>query len=403
MSKALGDLLVIDATETFWASTGVAMLADFGARVLKLELLPEARERRIIRAGGESRRFDGWDHEFALANRNTSSLAIDAHVPEGAAIVAALLSRADVFVTDRPRAQLEETACGYERASEANPGLIYARASGFGPEGDHSVLPALDELAAGRTGMMPILGQPGEPPVYAGIGQMYTSVMLALGVVTALWHREETGEGQEVDVSLFGGNMYGASLDLQAYLAIGGDRFLRPISRLDAGNPMSGPVYPAQDGRWVTLTMPDTDRYCPAFAAVTGLDPGDRRFDTHEKRCGEHRIEMIGVLDNVFKTRTADEWRAAFREHGLSGDVIEDYAYPAADEHARRNRYILDLDDPNARRVRMLGFPIFMSDTSARLDRQAPALGQHSADILHELVGRSEDETAELEAQGVIG
>jgi formyl-CoA transferase len=196
--------------------------------------------------------------------------------------------------------------------------------------------------------------------------------------------------------------MYGASLDVQAYLAIGGDRFLQPISRLDAGNPMSGPVYPASDGRWVTLTMPDTDRYWPAFAEVTGLDVADPRFDTHEKRCGEHRLEMIGVLDEVFRTKTADEWRAAFRAHGLSGDVIEDYDYPAEDEQARANRYILELDDPNAGRMRTIGFPIFMSDTPARLDRPAPALGQHSADVLHELLGRDEDAIAALEARRVI-
>jgi len=401
MSKALHDLVVIDATTTFWASLGVAMLGDFGARVIKLELLPEARERRIMRpAAGDAP--DGWDYEFALANRNKLSLAVNPTDDEGRAIVQALIERADVFVTDRRLAELEAMGCEYARASAHNPGLIYARASGFGPDGPDRDEPALDELAAGRTGMMPILGQPGEPPVYAGVGQMYTSMMLPFGIGTALWHREQTGEGQEVDVSLFGGNMYGASLDVQAYLAIGGDRFLRPISRLDAGNPMSGPVYPTSDGRWLTLTMPDTGRYWPAFAQVTGLAVDDPRFDTHEKRCEDNRLEMFGVLDDIFRKKSADEWRTAFREHGLSGDVIEDFDYPATDDHARRNRYILEVDDPSAGHVRMLGFPIHMSDTPARFDRAAPALGQHTVDILHELLGRDEDEAAELEARGVI-
>jgi formyl-CoA transferase len=401
MSKALHDLVVIDATTAFWASLGVAMLGDFGARVIKLELLPEARERRIVRPSGGGAP-GGWDYEFALANRNKLSLAVDPGDEEGRAIIQGVVERADVFVTDWPLAELEALGCDYSRASAHNPGLIYARASGFGPDGADRHEPALDELAAGRTGMMPILGQPGEPPVYAGVGPMYTSMMLPFGIGTALWYREQTGEGQEVDVSLFGGNMYGASLDVQAYLAIGGDRFLRPISRLDAGNPMSGPVYPTSDERWVTLTMPDTGRYWPAFAEVTGLAVDDARFDTHEKRCGENRLEMIGVLDDIFRTKSAAEWRTAFRDHGLSGDVIEDYDYPATDEHTRRNRYIVDIDDPAAGRVRMLGFPIYMSDTPARFDRAAPSLGQHTADILHELLGRGEDDAAELEARGVI-
>ncbi len=169
----------------------------------------------------------------------------------------------------------EKRASTTSRSPRGNPGLIYARGSGFGPEGPDRDLPALDELAAARTGMMPILPQPGQPPVYPGHGQMYTAVMLAFGVLTALHHRRQTGEGQQVDTSLLAGNMYGASLDLQAFLAIGGERFLQPISRLDAGNPMSGTMYMSADGLWVTLTMPDTDRWWPAFAPLVDLDVAD--------------------------------------------------------------------------------------------------------------------------------
>jgi len=402
MSRALQDLVVIDATTTFWASLGVALLADFGADVIRLELLPGAGDERMTRGGQGRGDGAGWDYEFALANRNKRSIAIDATSAEGAAIVRGLLERADVFATDRQLEDLRAIGCDAAAAHSQNERIIYARASAFGPEGPDADAPVLDELAAGRTGMMPILGQPGEPPVYAAVGPMYTSVMLAYGIGAALEHRADTGEGQDVDVSLFGGNIYGASLDVQAYLAIGGERFLQPLSRLDAGNPMSGPVYPTKDGRWVTLTMPDTGRYWPAFAQVTGLEVDDARFDTHEKRCEEHRLEMMGVLDDIFRTQDADHWRAAFREHGLSGDVIEDYAYPANDEHARRNRYIVERDDPGAGRVKTIGFPIFMSETPARLRSAAPALGQHTAEILHDLLGRDEDAIAAMETRHVI-
>jgi crotonobetainyl-CoA:carnitine CoA-transferase CaiB-like acyl-CoA transferase len=402
MSKALPDLVVVDATTTFWASLGVALLADFGARVIKLELLPAARERRMERDQQAPVADAGRDYRFDLANRNKASLAVDPGEPAGQDIVRALVAKADVFVTDLPVSRLDEIACDYARLAALNPRLIYARASGLGPQGPDRDAPVLDELAAGRTGMMPILPQPGEPPVYTGGGQMYTSVMLAFGIATALWHRGESGEGQEVDVSLLGGNMYGASLDVQAYLAIQGDRFLRPISRLDAGNPMSGPVYPTQDGRWITLTMPDTARYWPAFAEVTGLDPDDPRFDTHEKRCEANRLEMIGVLDDAFRAQAAEHWRAAFRDRGLSGDVIEDYAYPADDPHARHNRYILELDDAGTGRFKTVGFPIYMSDTPARLRSTAPCLGQHTAEVLHDVIGLSEDAIVDLEARNVV-
>ncbi len=249
---ALEGITVIDHTASFWASVGTAMLADFGANVSRT--VPSSLS----------------VHESALAHRNKHDLSskCDEEVHElrrNPRTFSRLICRSG---------ELEAAGLDYATRSAKNPALIYACGSGFGPDGPDRDLPALDELAAARTGMMPILPQPGEPPVYPGSGQMYSSVMLAFGVMLALHHREETGEGQRVDVSLFAGNMYGASLDIQAYLAIGGERFLHPISRLDAGNPMSGPSYPTADGRWVTLTMPDTDRYWPALRPHRRPRPG---------------------------------------------------------------------------------------------------------------------------------
>jgi formyl-CoA transferase len=197
--------------------------------------------------------------------------------------------------------------------------------------------------------------------------------------------------------------MYGASLDLQAWLAIGGDRLLAPVSRLDAGNPMSGVLYPTADGLWVALTMPDTDRWWPQLAEVTGLDAADPRFDTHDKRCGEHRLALIAALDDAIRRHSAAHWRSIFTARQMSADVIEAYEYPAGDEAARHNRYVLDLEDASFGTTRMLGFPLFMTDTPARLRRTAPRAGQHSAEILSEILGYAEPAIVSLEQAGVIG
>ena len=396
MSKALDNVVVLDMTREFWSSLGVALLADFGAHAIKVEHPAEQRDR------GDPHPAGSWNHHFELANRNKTSLALNWELPRGREILEDLVQRTDVVVMDRPAAQLKEQRLDYDSLARLKPDLIYALASGFGPQGPDRDLPALDELAAARTGMMPILPQPGQPPVYTGAGQMYTSVMLAFGVLAALRHRQETGEGQEVDVSLFAGNMYGASLDIQAFLAIGGDRFLEPVSRLDAGNPMSGTLYITEDGRWVTLTMPDTDRWWPSFAELVELDPADPRFDSHEKRCEANRLELIEVLGEAFRRRPAGHWRAGFNERNLSADVIEDYSYPAQDELARRNRYVVELDHPSHGTIKTLGLPIFMSESPARLHSGAPSLGQHSAEILCDLLGCSEDEIVQLQDDGVI-
>lgn len=400
MSKALEGVVVLDWTTEFWSALGTALLGDFGAEVIRVEHLPEARARRRDR--GTEAAPSPWDCDAELMNRNKLSLALDLEHEEGREILRGLVSRADVFVTDHPLAALDEEGWDYAALSGLQPGLVYARASGFGPKGPDRDRPALDELAAARTGMMPIRPQPGQPPVFAGEGQLYTSVMLALGVVIALRHRQETGEGQEVDVSLFAGNMYGASLDLQAYLAMGGERLIHPVDRMDAGNPMSGTLYLAQDGLWVTLTMPDTDRWWPGLAEILELDPADPRFDSHDKRCEENRLELMRVLEEAFRKRPAAHWRQAFAERQLSADVIEEFSYPAGDEQARLNRYILELEHPSLGRVKTLGFPIYMSDSPARLNRSAPCLGQHTAEILHEKLGYSEGRVCELETSGVI-
>lgn len=400
MSKVLDDVVVLDLTTAFWSSIGTAILGDFGAEVIKIENLPDARRRPAERCGPEPPA--AWDYEAELAQRNKLSLALNLDDGAGRGILRELVRKATVFVTDWPRVRTEQQGLDYASLCALRPDIIYARASGFGPRGPDRDLPALDELAAARTGMMPILPQPGQPPVYAGAGQMYTAVMLAFGVSVALHHRQATGEGQEVDVSLFAGNMYGASLDVQAFLAMGGERFLHPVSRLDAGNPMSGVLYLSKDGRWVCLTMPDTDRWWPGLAAIVGLDVDDPRFDSHEKRCGENRLELIRVLDEAFRQQPAEHWKRELTERQLSADVIEEFDYPANDPQAFRNRYILELDRPGVGRIKTLGFPIFMSDTPARLSRTAPCLGQHSAEILHDLLGYPEDRIGALAADGII-
>jgi crotonobetainyl-CoA:carnitine CoA-transferase CaiB-like acyl-CoA transferase len=393
MGQVLHDVTVLDLTRQFCAALSTAFLGDFGARVVRLDLLPSP----LTTTTG------CWNHEADLAHRNKLSIAIKPDGADGRELLAALAAKADVVVTDWQLDELAAIGLDYHSVCKSRPDIVYARLSGFGPEGPDADLPAIDELAAARSGAMPILPQPGQPPVYTGAGAMHATGQLAFGVVTALLHRLQSGEGQQVDVSLFGANMYGSALDLQAFLAIGhGDRLLNPISRLDVSNPMSGSVYMSADGRWVTLTMPDTDRWWPAFSGIVGIAQDDPRFDTHDKRTSINRLDLIHELEGRFRRQTADHWRQAFLDKQLSADIIEQFDYPANDPGVYANRYIVELEHPSFGKVRSLGFPVWLSDSPARLDRLAPCVGQHTDQVLHELLGYTRDRIHELADAGVL-
>ncbi len=400
MSKALEGLVVVESCSEFFASLCGAMLGDFGANVIRID--DRANPRKVDHDRDGMHPPERWNALDELAHRNKQSLALDLDKQTGRDIFDKLIATADIFLTDLSFAEQEARGLDYAGLCKRKSDIIFARASGFGPEGPDRNLPAIDELAAARTGVMPTLVQPGEPPVYTGAGQMQTTVMLAFGIMTALHHREESGEGQIVDASLLGGNMYSQSLDMQAYLAMKDDRFLEPVSRLDAGNPMSGPMYPSADGPWVTLAMPDTDKYWPTFAEVVGLDVDDPRFDNHEKRCGENRLEMMQVLDKLFAKHPGSHWQKLLAEKQLPADVIQTYDYPVEDPITTANRYILDLEHPSHGEIQSLGFPIYMSESPARLRRLAPTVGQHSAEILQERLGYSDAEIEIFEQDGTI-
>jgi crotonobetainyl-CoA:carnitine CoA-transferase CaiB-like acyl-CoA transferase len=401
MSKALDGFVVIDLTSEFFAAVAGAMLGDFGATVIRVVDRAGPRSVDHDRDGMHPR--ESWNALDELAHRNKQSVALNLSNSDGREILDRLIAGADVFLTDLPFDAQDAMRLDYPALCAVKPDIVLARASGFGPKGPDRDLPALDELAAARTGAMPTLVQPGQPPVYTGIGQMQTTAMLALGILLALYHRDETGEGQVVDASLFGGNMYSQSLDMQAYLAIRDDRFLEPVSRLDSGNPMSGPSYPSADGHWVTLAMPDTDKYWPVFAEIMGLAVDDPRFDSHEKRCGEHRIEMMKVLEERFTQKPAAHWKQQLDAKKLPADVIEAYDYPSADPIALANRYILNLDHPSFGEIQSLGFPIHLANSPPRLRNLAPCVGQHTAAILQERLGYSDAEIEALTASGAAG
>jgi crotonobetainyl-CoA:carnitine CoA-transferase CaiB-like acyl-CoA transferase len=138
------------------------------------------------------------------------------------------------------------------------------------------------------------------------------------------------------------------------------------------------------------------------LAPAVGIDVNDERFDSHEKRCVTNRLALIEELEAGFQKQPGAHWRQLFSEQQMSADVIEQFDFPADDPQVKVNRYILELDHPSHGKIKTLGFPIYMSDSPARLDSLAPCVGQHTEKVLHELLGYPEDAIYQLTAEGII-
>ena len=148
--------------------------------------------------------------------------------------------------------------------------------------------------------------------------------------------------------------------------------------------------------------MPDTDRYWEAFSEEVGLSADDPRFDTHDKRCDENRLDLMRYLEVAFAAKPAAYWRKVFTDRQMSADIIESYDYPVADESARENRYILDPEGEGNLDATSIGFPIHMSDTPAELARRAPLPGQHSGEVLKDTFGLADKEIEALRSAGAV-
>lgn len=405
MATALGTITVLDFAQGMGASLGASYLGACGARVMKIETLagdPGRRPEALKAAGMPPAE---WNYLFEYANRNKKGVALD--FGRGRGIIEQLVEKADVFITDLPKEDVAKWRLDYATLRCLRPDLIYASCSGFGSRGPDRERPAIDELALSRMGLMLTFGEPDYPPMYTGLGETGMAIQLAYGITLALFHRERTGQGQEVHASLFGAHIILADIILQGYLGLfpgetPAPNFFAPIGRRGAGNPLAT-CYQTKD-KWIMLALLQSDRYWSAFCQALGREDleHDPRFDTHEKRCGPQRREFMSLLEEVFLTRTAGEWEESFCEKGLIYQVINDFQDLVTDPQAWENQFLIGIDHPAYGKVPMVGFPLQLVRTPMRLSRLVPSLGEHTVEVLVDLLGYTLDEVAELKRERVV-
>jgi crotonobetainyl-CoA:carnitine CoA-transferase CaiB-like acyl-CoA transferase len=402
MPTALEGIRVIDLTVWFQGPVAAQHLADFGAEVIKVERPQGGDQGRGVRSI-KALPVGDWNQYFLVINRNKKSMALDLKKPAGRDIMYRLVEKADVFLSNMGIELLESWDLGYEKLSGINPRLVYATNTGYGRFGAVNK-PSFDMTVQALTGIMARLGEPGQPPIYLGMGSgdAYGGLMSALGIMLALYHRNRTGKGQMLDASLYGAQLFLTAPTLQAYLATESDTYATQQSRKAAPNPLWN-VFPAKD-KWLFLCVSNTDANWAQLC--TSLDDAglaaEARFDGIEKRRRNGKA-LITRLDKILKRRTAAEWMQRWKPLGIVASPVNTLADLAADPQAWENDYFVEsYCEEVQRQVNVRGLPIGLSKTPGSVQSLGPELGQHTEFILTETLGYSWEQVGEFKEQGVI-
>ena len=386
-----------------WAavpSCGV-WLAEFGADVIRVEPIDGDPVRGVAQIGGFIPLSD-FNWAWELWNRSKRGIAVDLRQEQGRDIIHKLVAQADVFLTNLLPHIAERNRLDYETLRQLNPHLIYANITGYGLKGPGSGWHSFDEIAFwARSGIMSTLGDPDESlvPLRGAMGDHTASTSLLAGIALALYARERTGTGQQVDVSLLGCGCFVAGVDLQATLSTGEE--IPRTSRKTADNPLYN-FYQCKDGKWVQLVMFQSDRYWSGLCRALAREDleHDSRFDSHRKRI-ENNKELILILDEMIATRTQGEWTPIFHENGLVWGPIQTMTEVVRDPCVLDNNYIVEYEHFSRGKLKGVGCPIQLSQNPTKLPHGAPEHSQHTEEVLLEL-GYNWDDISKLKEKKVI-
>jgi crotonobetainyl-CoA:carnitine CoA-transferase CaiB-like acyl-CoA transferase len=404
MDAPLKGIRIIDWTIWQQGPVATTMLADLGAEVIKIEERERGDPGRgIVAAAGGSTERGGRNFYFEANNRHKKSITLDLKREQAREIVYRLAAKSDVFVQNFRKGVAARLGLDYPSLRARNPRLIYANSTGYGPVGPDSAEPSFDYLGQARSGIMNTHGVKSDEPIFitGGVADQMGAIMLAYGVLAALFARERYGVGQEVNASHLGSMMQLQGLNV-TMRTIMGKEFGRN-TRDEAFNPLWN-HYRCADGKWLALAMLQPDRYWKDFCATMGIAElaDDARFTDLRTR-GKNAPALIAILDRKFAEKPRDEWMRVLKAGGdFIYTVVNSVSDLPDDPQVKANSYIVDHEIPGIGKTQLLGMPIGLSETPGNARGHAPELGEHTEAILTEMLGYSWDDVARLREAGVI-
>jgi crotonobetainyl-CoA:carnitine CoA-transferase CaiB-like acyl-CoA transferase len=388
--SALRNIRVLDLSRVLAAPYCTQLLGDFGAEVIKVEQP----------AIGDGTRQWGppfvGEHSayFLSVNRNKKSVTVDFKTEAGASLIKELAAKCDVLIENFLPGTLARVGLDYDSLHVLNPGLIFCSVTGYGQTGPYKDRPGYDFVIQAQGGLMSITGEPEGEPMKVGvaIADITTGLFAANAILAALHHREHTGQGQHIYVAL---------LDAQvSWLANVAHNYLAGEVPQRYGNAHASIVpyqtFETSDGYFAIAVGSDAQfkRLCLCAGCTALWD--DARFQTNPGRV-QHRDELIALLQTVFRSRSTSEWSALLIENDIPCSPINDIPTILNDPHVLAREMVQEVDG-----VRLLGPVAKLSETPARLQSAPPRLGQHTKQVLRELLGKGDEEIARLRESGVI-
>jgi crotonobetainyl-CoA:carnitine CoA-transferase CaiB-like acyl-CoA transferase len=398
----LDGIIVLDLSRVLAGPSCTQMLGDLGAEVIKVERPGVGDETRTwgppFLRDGEGRETSESGY-YLSTNRNKRSVTIDFGKPEGAALVQRLLAHCDVLIENFKVGGLREYGLAYEQLQGRFPRLVYCSITGYGQDGPYAARPGYDLMAQGAGGIMSVTGEAEGPPVKVGVAvnDVMSGLNAAVGILSALRHRDRTGAGQYIDIALLDvqvGWLYNVGLN---YLLSG-----QVPRRWGTAHPNTVPyqVFPTSDGHVILGANNDQQfqRLCE-FAAAPHL-AADPRFATNALRL-KNRETLIPLLSDLTRRQTMQYWVEGLVKVGLPCGPVNTIDRVFDDPQVIHRNMRISMAHPVAE-VPLIGSPVKLSATPVRYRRPPPRLGEHTDEVLGELLKLGDAECQKLRERGII-